>query len=119
MYEHHSEGLLPWRQLVSRVARHGGFAAIALVFSLMLGTMGFHFLAPQTWLDAFLNASMLLGGMGPVGNFEWPAGKLFASFYSLYAGIVFLGAAGLFLAPIVHRILHRLNIDEQNRRRHK
>ena len=115
MYEHHSERLLPWERFVRRFAKHGGVAAIAIGFSLALGTVGFHFLAPQEWLDAFLNASMLLGGMGPVGEVKRSAGKLFASFYALYAGIVFIGSAALLLAPVLHRILHKLHLDEQHK----
>ena len=113
MYEHHTERLLPWHKFIERVLRHGGIAGIVLLFSLAVGTAGFHFLALQKWIDAFLNASMLLGGMGPVGSIERPVGKIFASFYALYAGIVFLGAGALALAPILHRILHKLHLDEQ------
>ena len=100
-----------------RLARHGGLAVIVLVLSLALGTIGFHFLGPEEWIDAFLNASMLLGGMGPTGKIELPAGKIFASFYALYAGMVFLGISALFLAPILHRVLHRLHLDEKQTRR--
>jgi len=117
MYEHHADKLLPRREFLRRVAKHGGFAAVVLVFSLAIGTLGFHFLAPQSWLDAFLNASMLLGGMGPVGNVEQSIGKLFASFFALYAGIVFLGASALVVAPVLHRVLHKLHLDEQNRQK--
>lgn len=113
MYEHHTTPLLSRRQFLNRLAQHGIPAAGALLFSLALGTVGFHWSVPQPWLDAFLNASMLLGGMGPVGAFEHTAGKVFAAFYALYAGIVFLGVAAVFLSPIVHRILHKLHLDEQ------
>lgn len=117
MYEPHEKPLLPRRQFIRRVTRHGAIAALALLVSLAIGVAGFHWLARQSWLDAFLNASMLLGGMGPVGNFEPPAGKVFAALYALYAGIVFLGVAAVFLAPIVHRVLHTLRLDEQAKRR--
>jgi len=113
MYEHHTKSLLPRRQFFLRLARHGVLATSVLLVSLAIGTMGFHWLALQSWLDAFLNASMLLGGMGPVGSFEQPIGKVFAALYALYAGIVFLGAALIFLAPVVHRILHKLHQDEK------
>ena len=116
MYEDHTASLLPRRQFFRRLARHGALAAVALLLSLAIGTVGCHWLAPQSWLDAFLNASMLLGGMGPVGGFEQPAGKVFAALYALYAGIVFLGAAAVVLAPIVHRILHKLHLEEQAKR---
>jgi hypothetical protein len=115
MYERHTEPLLPRRQFLRRLARHGEIAASVLLVSLVIGTFGFHWLAPQGWLDAFLNAAMLLGGMGPVGNFEQPLGKVFAGLFALYAGIVFLGAAVVLLAPVVHRILHKLHLEEQER----
>jgi hypothetical protein len=116
MYERHTDQLLPRRKFMRRVARHGGIAAVALGLSLILGTAGFHSMARQSWIDAFLNSSMLLAGMGPVGSFESSAGKLFASIYALYAGIMFLGASALLLAPIVHRALHRLHLEEKQRR---
>ena len=115
MYERHTEPLLSRRQFLRRLARHGEIALAALTVSLALGTLGFHWSAPQGWLDAFLNAAMLLGGMGPVGSFEQPIGKVFAGLFALYAGIVFLGAAMVLLAPIVHRILHKLHLEEQGR----
>jgi hypothetical protein len=117
MYEHHSEPLLPRRQFLRRLARHGAIAMTFLLVSLAMGTCGFHWSAPQDWLDAFLNAAMLLGGMGPVGSFEQPIGKVFAGLFALYAGIVFLGAALVLLAPIVHRILHKLHLEEQSKRK--
>lgn len=115
MYEHHTEKLLPRRQFLRRMRRHGGVAGLILICSLGLGTAGFHWLAGQEWLDGFLNASMLLGGMGLVGEIHGDIGKLFASLYALYAGIVFLGAAALFLAPVVHRTLHKFHLEERRR----
>ncbi len=81
--------------------------------SLAMGVIGFHFLAGIAWIDALLNASMLLGGMGPVGELEkWSAaGKIFASIYALYSGIIFLIAAGLLFAPVFHRFLHRFHLE--------
>jgi len=112
MYEQHTEELLPTRQFLRRVARHGGLAGAVLVLSLAIGIVGFHFLAAQGWLDAYLNAAMLLGGMGPVGDFKGSAGKVFAGLYALYSGVVFLGATAVFLAPVVHRIIHKLRLGE-------
>jgi hypothetical protein len=117
MYEQHTKALLPRKLFVRRLVRHGVPAGLVLLVSLALGTAGFHWLALQSWLDAFLNSSMLLAGMGPVGDFESSVGKLFAAFFALYAGIVFLGASAVFLAPVVHRVLHKLHLDEQTRRR--
>ena len=115
MYEHHTEPLLSRRQFLRRLGRHSEIAMAVLLVSLALGTLGFHWLAPQGWLDAFLNAAMLLGGMGPVGSFDQPIGKVFAGLFALYAGIVFLGAALILLAPVVHRILHKLHLEEQGK----
>jgi hypothetical protein len=116
-FEYRSEPLLPARAFRRRVARFGGYAAILLVSSLMGGTFGFWYLAGQAPIDALLNASMLLGGMGPVGEIGSTAGKLFASFFALYAGLAFLGVASLLVAPIFHRLLHRFHFEEQHRAR--
>jgi len=80
--------------------------------SLAAGTVGFHGLASQHWIDAFLNASMLLAGMGPVGTFESDRGKVFAAVFALYAGLVFLISAAVLLAPALHRLLHGLHMEE-------
>ena len=80
--------------------------------SLAVGTVGLHALAGQHWTDAFLNAAVLLGGMGPVGTFESDRGKLFAAVFALYAGLVFLISAAVFLAPMLHRLLHSLHMEE-------
>ena len=117
MYEHHTEPLLPWGPFAYRLARHGGIVALVLVFSLVVGTTGFHWLALQDWIDAFLNSSMLLGGMGPVGEIKSAAGKIFASIYALYAGIVFIGTSGLLLAPVLHRLMHKIHLEEKQSRR--
>src|SRR5215510_5067335 len=117
MYELHTEKLLPWKHFRRRLIRHGSFAVSILVFSLAIGTLGFHWLALQEWIDAFLNSSMLLGGMGPVGEIKTTPGKLFASLYALYAGIVFIASSGILLAPVLHRILHKAHLDEKHRKR--
>jgi hypothetical protein len=103
--------------LISRKAylrRQGKFTliALAIVFgSLLMGVAGYHFLEGMTWIDALLNSSMILGGMGPVNPLVTVAGKLFASFYALYAGVVFLLSAGVLFAPLIHRIFHHFHLD--------
>ena len=94
-----------------RLLQQGGYATILAAISLLLGTSGFVAFAHEKWLDAFLNASMLLGGMGPVGDpATWPgAGKLFGALFALYAGLVFLIMAGLLATPVFHRVLHRFH----------
>lgn len=111
MYEHHKQKLLSRRAFLTRLARHGGWAVLLVAGSLVLGTFGFRLMSGQTWLDALLNSAMLLGGMGPVGDLGPAAGKLFATFYALYAGLVFLIVAGLVLAPVFHRVLHHFHLD--------
>jgi hypothetical protein len=114
VYERHDEPLLPRQKFIARFVRHGRLVAVVVLFSLTFGTLGFHMLAGQEWIDGLLNSAMLLGGMGPVGEIHYTAGKLFASFYALYAGIVFLGAAGLLVVPIIHRVLHKIHLEERH-----
>jgi hypothetical protein len=112
MFETHHEPLLEQPVFRRRVARHGRLAFSLVATSLAIGIAGFHWLAGESWLDAYLNSAMLLGGMGPVGTIEGPLGKLFAGAYALFAGLVFLGAGAVFLVPIVHRWLHKLHLEE-------
>jgi hypothetical protein len=83
-----------------------------LLFSLMLGMAGYGYFEHLPWRDAFLNAAMLMGGMGPVDAPQTDGGKLFAGLYALYAGLVFLVAAGLVFAPVVHRVMHKFHWEE-------
>ena len=86
--------------------------ALALLFvTLGIGMAGYHWLEDQTWIDAYLNASMILGGMGPVAELHTSSGKLFAGTYALFAGLVFVLAIGLVLAPVLHRGMHRFHLD--------
>lgn len=112
MYEHRHEDLLPFRDFLRRLATHGGIALGLLVLSLGIGMAGYHFFEGLPWLDALVNAAMLLGGMGPVDPLHTVAGKLFASFYALYSGLVFLVMAGVIFVPIFHRFLHRFHLEE-------
>jgi hypothetical protein len=112
MYEHHSRPVLPREQFLLRVARHGGVSALVIGLSLACGTAGYHVFADLGWIDALLNASMILTGMGPVAVLTTAGAKLFASLYALYSGVVFLAATGVLFAPFLHRILHKLHADE-------
>ena len=103
--------LLSKRVFVQRLARQGLVALILVLGSLALGTVGFHVLSGQLWIDALLNSAMLLGGMGPVGNLGPSSGKLFAAFFALYSGLVFLIVAGLLFMPVFHLVLHRFHLD--------
>jgi len=94
---------------------HSGVIALALIaVSLFIGMIGYHLLEGLNWIDAFLNSSMLLGGMGPVNTPATFAGKLFAGLYALYCGLAVILVAGVILAPIAHRILHRFHMENRN-----
>jgi hypothetical protein len=79
--------------------------------ALGLGTFGYHYLEGLPWIDAELNASMILSGMGPVAELHTTAGKLFASFYALFSGVAFIAIAGVLLAPVYHRFLHQFHLE--------
>jgi hypothetical protein len=111
MYEHRAEPLLPLAKFLKRLAAHAGVAIGIVIGSLLIGILGYHFLEGLAWIDALVNAAMILGGMGPVNVLNTNAGKLFASFYALYSGMIFLVAAGIIFAPVFHRILHRFHLE--------
>ena len=114
MYEHRCKPPLSRRLFLWRLFQHFAFAALLLVLSLWAGMLGYEYYEHLPWRDAFLNASMLLGGMGPVNNPVTPAGKLFAGCYALYAGLLFLVTSTIILAPLIHRILHLFHCDERD-----
>ena len=113
MYERRWQPLITRRAFLVRMARHGGFAAGILAFSLLVGIEGYHAFERLPVVDGFLNSAMLLGGMGPVDPPKTTGGKLFAGFYALYAGLVFITIASVIGAPIFHRLLHRFHWQEQ------
>jgi hypothetical protein len=91
---------------------HGLAAAGLILASLGIGVVGYHFSEGLSWLDALLNASMILSGMGPVDTLHTVVGKLFASAYALFSGVAFLAAAGILVAPLAHRLLHHLHLED-------
>jgi hypothetical protein len=113
MYEHRDEPLLNRKAFLARLARHAA-VAMGLVFgSLTLGAIGYHLTEDLPWLDAVLNAAMILTGMGPVNKLHTVAGKVFATGYALFSGVAFLAITGLLVAPVGHRILHKLHLEEE------
>ena len=113
MYERRRERLLPFGAFLRRFAAHVGVAAAVVLASLLAGMAGYVHYEHLGWLDAFLNAAMLLGGMGPVETPRTAGGKLFAGLYALYSGMVFLVVVGIALSPVVHRVLHKFHLDER------
>ncbi len=111
MFEHHKQPLASRSEFTRRIVRFSGLAAGILSVSLGIGVLGYHFLEGLSWLDALVNAAMILGGMGPLDPLKTTAGKWFASFYALYSGMVILVAAGVMGAPILHRILHHFHLE--------
>ena len=113
MYESRQQAPIARATFVQRLLRHL-FAALGLLLaSLAIGMLGYVILERLSWIDAFLNAAMLLGGMGPVNPPQTNAGKLFAGLYALYAGLVFIVSAALILTPMVHRLLHRFHWSQK------
>lgn len=112
MYEHHRQPLASRQVFVRRLANNGLIAFVLLAFSLVIGILGYHFFENLSWIDSLLNASMILGGMGPVNVMQTDAGKIFASFYAIYSGVILLASIGVLAAPIFHRFLHRFHLSE-------
>lgn len=111
MYEKKHHPVLALAAFRRRLWQHGAVALIATLFSLAVGILGYRYTEGMGWLDAFLNASMILGGMGPATALESPEGKIFASIYAIYCGFFLLICGGLLLAPVFHRILHRFHAE--------
>ncbi|MCS6917597.1 MAG: ion channel [Chitinophagales bacterium] len=109
--EHKTQPLASWPEFLRRLGEHGFFALLVVIGSLALGTIGYRYAASLSWLDSFYMACMILTGMGPVVDMPTNAGKLFSAFYALYSGIAFLGIAAILFAPILHRILHVLHLE--------
>jgi len=113
MFEHRSQSLLPAKQFVFRVIRYAISGLVLMFIALGIGMIGYHNLEGLSWLDSFLNASMILGGMGPVAELHSSGAKLFAGFYALFAGLAFISIVSIIILPIVHRFLHLLHLDSK------
>jgi hypothetical protein len=111
-YESKTEPLLPLGRFAHRMLGHAAVAATIIAAALVVGICGYHWSEGISWIDALLEASMILSGMGPVHEPLHTAGKLFASAYALFSGVVFLGLAAVILAPVLHRVLHKFHLDE-------
>ena len=113
-FEQQDEPLLPRRMFFRRVGRFVAAAGLLITVSWLIGILGYRLLENMSWIDAILNSAMILGGMGPVNPLQTDAGKLFASFYAMFSGVIFLVGAGLVVAPIAHRLLHQFHLDDED-----
>jgi hypothetical protein len=113
LYESKKQPLLTRAKFVRRLLVHSAVVAGLLAGSLGFGMLGYTTFESLSWIDAFLNSAMLLGGMGPVNPPQTAAGKLFAGIYALYAGLLFIVTAALLLGPVLHRVLHHFHWDDR------
>ncbi len=113
MFEHHSEPLLPRKAFAFRMLRFISYAVALIVVSLLIGISGYMGFAHMNLVDAFLNAAMIMGGMGPVSALTSNAAKIFAGIYALYCGMVLLISVGIMFAPLLHRLMHALHLQQK------
>lgn len=111
MFEHVKSKLASKRQFRRRISKALVISGSIFIVSLAIGVLGYHYIARLNWTDAFLNASMILGGMGPVDDLYDEPSKIFAGCYALFSGISFLLGMGIIISPIVHRFMHRFHLD--------
>lgn len=112
-FEHRKQKVAPLSSFVIRMGRYGLFSLLLIIVSLGIGVTGYHYLGQLDWLDSFHMSSMILTGMGPISNMTSVSAKLFSSFYALYSGVAFLSITAVFFAPIIHRLLHILQVEDE------
>ncbi len=110
MFERRHQPLLPRALFIWRVFKFGAISLGLVLFSLAAGIIGYRYFEGMSWIDAFVNAAMLLGGMGPVGELRTDAGKMFAGLYALYCGLIVIISMGILITPIFHRFLHLFHL---------
>lgn len=110
-YERRVEPLASRRVFIARLIGHGLMGLAVVIIALAIGMAGYRITEHMGWVDAYLNATMILSGMGPVADMGTTAGKVFAGTYSLFAGVVFLVVVGVMFAPLAHRLLHWLHLE--------
>ena len=115
MFEHRSKPLLPRRQFYVRLARGAGIGLMVIAFALGMGMVGYRTFEGMSWVDAFVNASMILSGMGPVSPLQSDGGKIFAGCYALFSGLAFITCLGIVFAPVIHRFLHKFHLETSER----
>lgn len=113
--ENRRQKVTPFTHFIIRLVRYSLFALGLIVFSVLLGTVGYHHFGQISWLDSFHMACMILTGMGPVVEMTTPPAKLFSSIYALYSGVAFLSITAVFFAPLIHRLLHILHVEDDEK----
>lgn len=114
MYEHRSQALVTRRVFYHRLARSLASGSIIILVALLIGMAGYHGFERLSWLDAFLNAAMILSGMGPVAPIQTTGGKVFAGCYALFSGFALLTSAAVVFAPVFHRFLHKFHLEGES-----
>jgi len=117
MFELKHQKIAPAPVFIKRLFIFIGIAILLILFALAIGVAGYHWIAGLAWVDALLNAAMILGGMGPVDSLTSAGAKIFASLYALFSGLVFIAVMGIVFSPIVHRMLHKFHIDDRDLRK--
>jgi hypothetical protein len=115
MFEHRTKPLLPRKVYFQRLVHHAVLGVAVIVASLGIGMIGYHGFEKMAWVDAFVNAAMILSGMGPVATLQTDGGKIFAGCYALFSGISLIAILGIIFAPVVHRFLHKFHLEDEER----
>lgn len=113
-YEKRHDKVAPRSIFVKRILGSLGIALCVIAFGLVIGLAGYHFIAGFGWIDSLLEASMILGGMGPVRELHSDSAKVFASIYALFSGLIVLALMGIMISPVVHRVMHKFHVDEED-----
>ena len=116
MFEHRTKPLLPRKVFYRRFAFHAALGLMVIAGSLGIGMIGYHTFEKLPWIDAFVNAAMILSGMGPVATLQTDGGKIFAGCYALFSGIAFISIMAIIFAPVIHRFLHKFHLEDERRR---
>ena len=114
MFERKHQAIAPVPVFMKRMAAYFGAALLLILAALFIGVAGYHWLAGLSWVDSLMNASMILGGMGPVNTLTGTGAKIFASAYALFSGLVFIAVMGVVFSPLFHRMLHEFHMDDKD-----
>jgi hypothetical protein len=114
MFEHHRQPLATMPAFLRRMLACFAVSQCVAVAALSIGMLGYHQIAGLNWIDSFENAAMILGGMGPVDQMATTPAKLFAGLYAIFCGLVFISVMGIVLAPVLHRVMHRLHLADED-----